>query len=145
MAIGAAQKVCPRTRPGTRPRQPAGTNQPPERWWPDTLQAGLWDKLLQGTIRQREKVMRGLKSQETAQLFLDGWALHYNFFKPHEALKGKPPALAANIKTPLTDWEDIARLDVRPFSRKRAEFERDKTLQDRPLRSRQFRVPRGTL
>lgn len=100
---------------------------------------------LQGTIRQREKVMRGLKSQETAQLFMDGWALYYNFFKPHEALKGKPPALAAKIQTPLTDWEDIARLDVRPFSHRRAAFEKDKILRDRPLRSRQFRVPRGAL
>lgn len=81
---------------------------------------------LQGTIRQREKVMRGLKSQETAQLVMDGWAWHYNFFRPHGALKGKTPAQAAGIVTPLKDWEMVAGLDVRPFSQGRVRVERTK-------------------
>lgn len=100
---------------------------------------------LQGTIRQREKVMRGLKSRETAQLFMDGWRLHYNYFKPHEALKGKTPSHAARIETPLSDWEDVARLDVRPFSyaRTRRELEAEPVLRERRLRGRTFRVRRG--
>jgi transposase InsO family protein len=39
-----------------------------------------------GTLKSRTKVMRGLKSPETALLILDGWLVYYNFFRPHEAL-----------------------------------------------------------
>ena len=86
---------------------------------------------LQGTIRQREKVMRGLKSQETGQLIMDGWMLHYNHFKPHESLKGRTPAREAGIESPLTDWEEVARLDVRPFSHRRSQMERSRVLEPR--------------
>ena len=63
--------------------------------------------------------MRGLKSQKMAQLVMDGWVIHYNYFRPHESLKDKTPAEAARISQPLANWEDVARLDVRPFSRER--------------------------
>lgn len=94
---------------------------------------------LQGTIRQREKVMRGLKSQETGQMIMDGWMLHYNYFKPHESLKGKTPAEKAGIDAPLKDWEMVARLDVRPFSHQRSQMEA------RTPRTRPFRTRRGGL
>ena len=35
------------------------------------------------TLKSRTKVMRDLKSMETARTFLDGWLIHYNFFRPH--------------------------------------------------------------
>ncbi len=97
-----------------------------------------------GTIRQRTKVMRGLKSRETANELLHGWTLHYNYFKPHEGLNGRTPATAAGIQSPFTDWEQIARLDVRPYSLIRARRE----LEQRALRRRQelpkVRITDGT-
>ncbi len=74
---------------------------------------------LQGTIRQRTKVMRGMHSPETARMVMDGWTLHYNLFRPHEGLDNRTPAQTAKIDTPFTNWEDVARRDVQPFSKQR--------------------------
>ena len=79
---------------------------------------------LNGTIRERTKVMRGMKSKETAETVLDGWNLHYNYMRPHEALGGKTPAQVAKSETSLKNWEDVARLDVRPVSHARSQAER---------------------
>ncbi|HEY4712383.1 MAG TPA: IS6 family transposase [Dehalococcoidia bacterium] len=59
------------------------------------------------TLKERTKVMRGLKTMKTAKLFLDGWLVHYNFFRPHMSLKDKTPAEAAGIKCPLHNWRDV--------------------------------------
>jgi len=59
------------------------------------------------TLKFRTKIMRGLKSIETAQLFLDGWLIHYNFFRPHSSLKGRTPAEVARIEFPYKSWSDI--------------------------------------
>jgi transposase-like protein len=56
-----------------------------------------------GTLKDRTKVMRGLKEIETAKLFTDGWLVHYNFFRPHETL-GKTPAEAAGITFAFKNW-----------------------------------------
>ena len=50
---------------------------------------------LHGTIRQREKVMRGLKIDDTP--IVEGHRLFYNFIKPHEVLDGKTPSEVAGI------------------------------------------------
>lgn len=50
---------------------------------------------LHGTIRQREKVMRGLKVEDTP--IIEGHRLFYNFIKPHESLDGKTPSEEAGI------------------------------------------------
>ena len=63
---------------------------------------------LQGTIRDRDKTLRGLKARETGQACVDGLALHYNYFRPHESLKGKRPAEAAGAELPFKDREDVA-------------------------------------
>jgi hypothetical protein len=52
---------------------------------------------LHGTIRQRNKVMRGLDDEATAQTMMDGLRLYYNFIRPHSALDGKTPAQKAKI------------------------------------------------
>jgi putative transposase len=63
----------------------------------------------QGSLKDRTKVMRGLKKQDTAELLLDGWLIHYNFFRPHESLKDRTPAQKAGIKFPYNDWLGIVR------------------------------------
>ncbi len=62
---------------------------------------------LQGTVRDRNKTQRGLKSEETA--FIKGHQLYYNFIKPHEGLNGYTPAHFANIYLNLKNkkWENL--------------------------------------
>lgn len=60
-----------------------------------------------GTLKQRVKVMRGMQNRETARLVMDGWLLHYNFFRPHESLGGRTPAQAANVEFPWRTWRDV--------------------------------------
>ena len=50
---------------------------------------------MNGEVRDREKVMRGLKKDDTATL--KGYQLYHNFIRPHEALDGKTPAEACGI------------------------------------------------
>ncbi len=50
---------------------------------------------LHGTIRQREKVMRGLKIEDTP--IVEGHRLFYNFIKPHEGINGLTPSEQAGI------------------------------------------------
>ena len=51
---------------------------------------------LNGEIRDREKVMRGLKRADTP--ILKGYQLYHNFIRPHEGLDGDTPADRAGIK-----------------------------------------------
>ena len=74
---------------------------------------------LQGTFRERAKVMRGLQSRESGQKFLDGWVINYNLFRPHESLGGKTPAEAAHVRPPFREWDDLARPRQRAFTRSR--------------------------
>ncbi len=49
-----------------------------------------------GEIRDREKVMRGLKNEDTP--ILKGYQIFHNYVRPHEGLEGKTPAQACGIK-----------------------------------------------
>ncbi len=49
-----------------------------------------------GEVRDREKVMRGLKKTKTA--ILPGYQIYHNYMRPHEGLKGKTPVEACGIK-----------------------------------------------
>jgi transposase-like protein len=51
---------------------------------------------MNGEIRDREKVMRGLKTTNTP--VLKGYQIYHNFIRPHEALDGRTPADLAGIK-----------------------------------------------
>jgi putative transposase len=64
-------------------------------------------KRMQGTIKSRTKVMRGLHTLESARQYMAGWLVHYNFFRPHMALKDRTPAQAAGIKFPFKNWKEI--------------------------------------
>lgn len=50
---------------------------------------------MNGEVRDREKVMRGLKQDATP--VLKGYQLYHNYIRPHEALDGKTPADACGI------------------------------------------------
>lgn len=51
---------------------------------------------MNGEVRDREKVMRGLKKVDT--VILPGYQLYHNYFREHEGLEGKTPAEVAGIK-----------------------------------------------
>jgi len=53
---------------------------------------------LNGTVGERNKVMRGLKGKETASTIMDGQRVYYNFIRPHIALSGKTPAEKAGVQ-----------------------------------------------
>ncbi len=50
---------------------------------------------LNGEIRDREKVMCGLKKTDTP--ILTGYQIFHNYMRPHEGLDGKTPAELAGI------------------------------------------------
>lgn len=60
-----------------------------------------------GTLKQRTKVMRGMQNLETARLVMDGWLVHYNFFRPHESLKGQTPGVVARANYPWSSWGQV--------------------------------------
>ena len=62
------------------------------------LQSGLNNSIerMHGSIREREKVMRGIKSMETP--FIKGNKIYLNFVRPHQGLEGRTPAEAAGIE-----------------------------------------------
>lgn len=59
------------------------------------------------TLKSRTKVMRGLHTVESARKYLDGWLVHYNFFRPHMSLDDRTPASVAGIRFPFRNWKDI--------------------------------------
>jgi G3E family GTPase len=56
---------------------------------------------LNGTIRDREIVMRGMDNAEAAQELMDAMRIHYNFIRPNQAIGGQTPAEAAGINLNL--------------------------------------------
>jgi len=53
-------------------------------------------KRLNGEIRNREKVMRGLKKSDTP--IIQGIQIYHNYIRPHQGLNGKTPADACGIE-----------------------------------------------
>jgi hypothetical protein len=66
---------------------------------------------LHGTIRDREKVMRGMQTRKTAQNVVDAMRINYNFVREHSTLH-KTPAEKAGIKLNLGEnkIENLIRL-----------------------------------
>ena len=56
------------------------------------------------------RTLRKMKSQRSAQDFLDGWRINYNLFRPQDELGGMTPADAAGIDAPFFEWEDVVRM-----------------------------------
>jgi putative transposase len=66
---------------------------------------------LNGTMRDREKVMRGMQLRETAQQIVDAMRIHYNFVREHQTLE-TTPAEKAGIRLDLKNnkVENLIRL-----------------------------------
>jgi len=73
----------------------------------DVEHKGNYIERFHSTIKSRTKVMRGLRTIDSARLFMDGWLVHYNFFRPHMSLKDMTPAMVAGIRFPFRNWKDI--------------------------------------
>ncbi|MEE8358372.1 MAG: integrase core domain-containing protein [Candidatus Hydrothermarchaeales archaeon] len=89
-------------------------------------EVGLADKInnnkverLHNTIRERNKVMRGLFNPETSKNMLDAHRVYYNFVRPHMALDGKTPSEMAGIDLKLGNdkWLGLIKksLDTPPY------------------------------
>jgi transposase-like protein len=68
---------------------------------------------LHGTVRERNKVLRGLKQEEST--VIEGLRVYYNFIRPHMSLNGKTPAEASNIDLNLerNRWLSLIRKALR--------------------------------
>jgi len=70
---------------------------------------------LNGTLRERTKVLRSLDSEVGAQEFVTGMQVYYNYIRPHQGLGGLTPAQMANIPLDLTGnrWEKMIGLAIK--------------------------------
>jgi putative transposase len=61
---------------------------------------------LHGTLKDRTKPMRGLKSFQSTKAILEGYTIHYNYVRPHQSLNGKTPAQASRMEAP-SNWKSL--------------------------------------
>ncbi len=73
-----------------------------------------------GTNRERNKTMRALDTDKSAQTYVDGFQVYYNFIKPHMGLDGKTPAEAAGLDLGLIENRWLYLLDKSLKSRNSA-------------------------
>ena len=66
---------------------------------------------LNGTVRERTKVMRGLNTDDSAARMLEANRLYYNYLRPHQTLNGGTPAERAGIDLKLDGnrWKQLIR------------------------------------
>ena len=68
---------------------------------------------MNGEVRDREKVMRGIKRMDTP--ILKGTQIFHNFIKPHGGLQGRTPAESAGIKVEGEDrWKTLIQNASKP-------------------------------
>lgn len=63
-----------------------------------------------GALRQRDQIFERIRKTAVAHLLISGWSVHYNFFCRQPELKGKTPAEAAQVDSPLKSWTDVVGL-----------------------------------
>jgi transposase-like protein len=65
------------------------------------------------TLKDRAKVMLHLKKEEHAQLILDGWLVHYNYFRRQKTLLDRTPAELAKADFKFRKWPELVYHTVR--------------------------------
>ena len=61
---------------------------------------------LNGEFRDREKVMRGVKKEDS--VIFDGYQLYHNYIRGHMSLNGKTPAEAFGVEVKGQDkWKTL--------------------------------------
>ncbi|MDD5127421.1 MAG: integrase core domain-containing protein, partial [Dehalococcoidales bacterium] len=45
----------------------------------------------------------------TADEYLQGWLMHYNYFRNHESLNDRTPAQVAGVRSPYANWLDVVK------------------------------------
>ncbi|MGI0016900.1 MAG: integrase core domain-containing protein [Nitrososphaera sp.] len=53
---------------------------------------------LNGSVRDREVVMRGMDHKESAQILMDAMRIYLNYIKPHQGLEAKTPMEVSGVK-----------------------------------------------
>jgi transposase-like protein len=76
---------------------------------------GAFDDILD----QRTRFVCALKNQSTLGKFVQGWQVHYNFFKTQDRLGGKTPAQFAGIVFPYRDWKGLIGSELKYMVAKR--------------------------
>lgn len=76
---------------------------------------------LHGSLKDRVRVMRGLKSVETTKTLLEGYVTNYNYCRDHQAL-GKTPAQAAGIE--IKGWRNLIEAAQRETTSKETEVKK---------------------
>ncbi|MGV8175721.1 MAG: hypothetical protein ACP5OU_08480 [Methanothrix sp.] len=66
---------------------------------------------MHGSIREREKIMRGIKVDDTPIIPMN--QIYYNFVWPHMGLDGKTPAEAAGVGIYKENrWEELLKRSI---------------------------------
>jgi transposase-like protein len=59
------------------------------------------------TLKDRMRIMFNLKDRDHSQLILDGWLVHYNYFRLQKALSDSTPAEIAKANFRFHSWFDL--------------------------------------
>ena len=62
---------------------------------------------VRGWLRDRASTLAGLGSARTAALVLNGWLVHYNYFRPHPGFGDRTPAAVAGVRGRFESWADV--------------------------------------
>jgi transposase-like protein len=76
------------------------------------MTADIYNNLIQpfrGILKDRINVTKRFKTLDTALTILDGFLIHYNFFRPLMTLRNQTPAEEAGIKSPYRTWVEFIR------------------------------------
>lgn len=59
------------------------------------------------TFRERDKIIRGFKSNKTAQNLINGYKFYYNFIRVHQGLGMTPAEKAGFVKLDGNKWIEL--------------------------------------
>jgi transposase-like protein len=58
-------------------------------------------------LEDRSTILRRMKNRETAKLVMEGWLVHYNYFRPQTELNDKTPGEVAKATFPYHNWQEL--------------------------------------